>query len=88
MGEWGCCGGGREVCGLLRCVLALCADVDECAEGADGCGEGTCTNAAGGYVCSNCPAGYLLSSDASACVGECPSCCTDGVVLTARVVGV
>lgn len=46
-------------------------DIDECAEGTDGCAQ-TCTNAVGSYSCS-CTTGYHLASNRHGCndISEC-----------------
>ena len=44
------------------------ADIDECAEGTDGCVQ-TCTDTKGSYVCS-CGVGYRLANDSHGCNGE------------------
>ena len=43
------------------------ADIDECAEGMDGCTH-TCTDTKGSYVCS-CDTGYRLANDSHGCNG-------------------
>lgn len=49
----------------------VCLDIDECAQGRDGCDRehGTCTNTAGGYVCG-CGAGLALALDGTTCVDQ------------------
>ena len=46
-------------------------DIDECAEGADGCAQ-TCTNEVGSYSCS-CGSGYRLATNRHGCsdIDEC-----------------
>ena len=43
-------------------------DVDECANGTDGCAQ-TCTNSEGSYTCS-CDSGYTLLTDNLNCEGK------------------
>ena len=49
-------------------INSLIADIDECAEGSDGCNH-NCTNTAGGYMCF-CMDGYQLESDNHTCTGN------------------
>ena len=44
------------------------SDVDECAEGSDGC-DHNCTNTNGSYYC-NCTTGYELELDNRTCAGN------------------
>lgn len=52
----------------------FCLDIDECAEGIDGCSH-MCINDVGSYSCS-CNSGYQLASNGHGCadIDE----CTDG----------
>ena len=43
-------------------------DIDECAEGTDGCAQ-NCSNTIGSYTCS-CGSGYRLASDGHSCNGK------------------
>ena len=43
-------------------------DIDECAEGVDGCAQ-TCTNVISSYLCS-CSSGYRLESNNHGCQGK------------------
>ena len=52
----------------MSLILVLPADIDECAEGSDGCAQ-TCTNTIGSYSCS-CASGFLLGSDEQECQGN------------------
>ena len=45
-------------------------DIDECAEGTDGCVH-TCTDTKGSYECS-CDTGYRLANDSHGCDGGLP----------------
>ena len=48
--------------------LIVHTDVDECAEGLDGC-DHNCTNTVGSYYCS-CMDGYVLEADNHTCTGN------------------
>ena len=48
-------------------MTAIPIDIDECAEGSDGCVQ-SCTNTVGSYECS-CTTGYRLASDDHRCNG-------------------
>ena len=53
----------------LHCIMLLkFIDIDECAEGWDGCAQ-NCSNVAGSYTCS-CDSGYRLASDNHGCEGK------------------
>jgi hypothetical protein len=47
---------------------SLCIEIDECADGIDGCAQ-VCTNSPGSYTCS-CNSGFVLSVDNHRCNGE------------------
>ena len=53
---------------IIRCEYNSLADIDECAEGTDGCAQ-TCTTVVGNYTCS-CDSGYYLANDRRTCDGE------------------
>ena len=48
--------------------MIMFLDVDECAEGTDGCAQ-TCTDTDGSYICS-CDSGYSLANDSHGCDGK------------------
>lgn len=47
----------------------LIADLDECSENLNLCGNGQCLNAPGGYRCE-CDMGFVPSADGKACEGN------------------
>ena len=49
-------------------VAFMFLDINECAEGADGCAQ-TCTDTEGSYTCS-CGVGYELGHDQHGCDGQ------------------
>ena len=48
--------------------ISAASDINECAEGTDGCAQ-TCNDTATSYTCS-CNSGYRLATDGHACYGE------------------
>ena len=53
---------------VLKAVIILLIDIDECALGTHQCAQ-NCSNAVGSYTCS-CRTGYRLSSDRQTCISE------------------
>lgn len=49
--------------------MFLSADLDECSENLNLCGNGQCLNAPGGYRCE-CDMGFVPSADGKACEGN------------------
>ena len=45
------------------------SDVDECNGSNYDCGNGTCVNIPGSYIC-NCPPGYIFNLDERQCTGK------------------
>jgi hypothetical protein len=51
----------------FKLIEVFAADIDECHENTDGCGQ-ICSNTFGSYTCS-CNIGYRLDTDRHACNG-------------------
>lgn len=49
--------------------MFLSADLDECSDNLNLCGNGQCLNAPGGYRCE-CDMGFVPSADGKACEGN------------------
>lgn len=50
-------------------LVFLSADLDECSDNLNLCGNGQCLNAPGGYRCE-CDMGFVPSADGKACEGN------------------
>lgn len=68
---------------LMSVHLILYIDIDECAEGTDGCTQ-TCTDTKGSYVCS-CDTGYRLANDSHGCDGGSPNSLKNNIIIIAGI---